>query len=300
MSKIKFVFIFIFASQFSLASETESNVLTTFYSIPAEEQLQIKSLFSDLFKYEQFAYSLFGDKPMSFSDFLLNNYSAKQLLEFLSLKDYCQDTLENFVELSNAVKKKWEIWKKNRSKFRLKKYLLFEKNIGDQKRIFLINIESFNTIINKNINLFKRIISHNISADKLLAKFKDENNNVSEILHQNVGLLGILLGFGKHNSMLFHYREYLTNKLENKMKFSIYKLEEIQNRLKLLDKKLQSLHEHDPYIIASLNRVCFVADPEHSETITLKNKYDRLNRKINNIYSRDDWFEQTLIQLTSE
>ena len=44
----------------------------------------------------------------------------------------------------------------------------------------------------------------------------------------------------------------------------------------------------------------FLADPNHQETIQLRNKYDELNKKINEIYSRDDWFEQTLIQLTSD
>jgi hypothetical protein len=68
----------------------------------------------------------------------------------------------------------------------------------------------------------------------------------------------------------------------------------------LSNSKLRSLREHDPYIIASINRVCFAADPEHHETIKLKTKYDKLNMKINEIYSKDDWFEQTLIQLTSD
>ncbi len=300
MSKIINFIVFLFASQFLLASEIKSDSLAIFCSISNEDQLKIKNLFRELFKYEEFAYSLYSDKPMSFSDSLLNEYSANQLLEFLSLKDYCQDTLEFFGEPSKLFKKRWETWKKHKSKFKLKGYLLLEKNIGDQRRIFLINIKSFKREVNQNINLFKQKINPNVSADNLITQFEDENTDVFDILHHNVGLLGILLGFGKHNSMLFQYREDLTDNLEKKKKSGIYKLDSIKNKLNFVNDKLQSLHEHDFYIIASINRVCFAADPEHHETIELKNKYDNLNRKINEIYSRDDWFERTLIQLTSD
>jgi hypothetical protein len=279
-----------------LVSNTHSDALTVFSSIPNKDQLKIKELFNELFKYEEFAYSLFGDKPMSFSDSLLNEYSANQLLEFLSLKDYCQDALENFVEPSEIFKKRWETWKRYRNQFKLKKYLLLDKKRGDQVRIFLINIEAFKQVVNQNINLFKKNINPSISAESLLTQFEYENTDVFDILHHNEGLLGILLGFGKHNAMLFQQRE----ELERKKKFGVYKLENIQNKLNLANTRLKPLRKHDPYIIASINRVCFVADPEHYETIKLRHKYDNLNRKINEIYSRDDWFEQTLIQLTSE
>src|ERR1700739_2405298 len=87
--------------------------------------------------------------------------------------------------------------------------------------------------------------------------------NVLDLLNDNEGLLGVLLGFGKHNSMLFQKREYILDDLENKKNSHIYRLEKIKNKLSLVNDKLQSLHEHDPYIIASINRVCFAADPEH-------------------------------------
>jgi hypothetical protein len=111
--------------------------------------------------------------------------------------------------------------------------------------------------------------------------------------------LGILLGFGKHNARLFQQKEDLLEKEDRLKKYGIYKLEPIQKELQLMNAKLQSLHEHDSYIIASINRVCFAADLEHYETLKLRNKYDELNIKINEIYSKADWLEQTLLQLIS-
>jgi hypothetical protein len=262
--------------------------------------LKIKNLFGELFKYEEFAYSLYGDKPMSFSDSILNEYSASQVLEFLSLRDYCQDTLENFIDPLKTFKERWSVWKKYSDQFKLKNYFLIEKKIGNQIRVFFINIPAFKRVVNQHIYTFKKIINPTISAESLLSQFEDENSDVFDILHHHQGLLGILLGFGKHNAMLFQQRGDLIDDLERKKKFGIYNLENIQNKLLLVNNALKPLRKHDSYVIASINRVCFVADPKHHETIELRKKYDNLNKKINEIYSKDDWFEQTLIQLTSD
>jgi hypothetical protein len=46
-------------------------------------------------------------------------------------------------------------------------------------------------------------------------------------------LLGILLGFGKHNSMIFQKREEVFDDLEKKKTFGIYNLKPIQDDLNL-------------------------------------------------------------------
>jgi hypothetical protein len=293
---------FFFASQFLLTGQVKSNSPIIFSSISSEEQLKIKDLFKEFFKISEFAYSLYGDKPMSFSETLFNDHSPQKLLEFISLKDLCEDTLtlQNFVEPSKIFNERWRAWKKYKDQYILKKYLLIEKKIGDQIRVFFINIPAFKKIVNEHIHLFKKIINPTISAEGLIVQFEDESTNVSDILHHNVGLLGILLGFGKHNAMLFQKREDLTDLLERRKKSRIYKLQFIENKLNFINDKMKSFHEHDSNVLASINRVMFVADPDHPETIQLREKYDELNKKINEIYFKDDWFEQTLIQLTSD
>lgn len=47
-------------------------------------------------------------------------------------------------------------------------------------------------------------------------------------------------------------------------------------------------------------RVGFVCDPNCEVSSRLIEKYDDLSREINEIYSKDDWFVQTLIQLSSD
>jgi hypothetical protein len=116
MSQIRFIlFLLFFASQ-SLSgttSESDKNVLNAFKTISNEDQLNIKELLQDLFKNKEFAYSLYGDKPMSFSE-PLSNLSATQLLEFISLKAYCQDIFEDYVEPINVFRKRWDAWNKHK------------------------------------------------------------------------------------------------------------------------------------------------------------------------------------------
>ncbi len=267
------------------------NVLQT---IPKSDQLEIQNLFRELFKEDNFAYSLYGDKPMSMSDYTLNRLPISELFEiFPSIEKFCKELLEIYIEPRGFKINRWVIWKKYRDRFPMNKYTILEKEIGDQSRIFLINNDAFRNVVNQNIDLFKAIIGTEISAELLLSQFKLANNNVFDILHNNVALLGILLGFGRHNAILFQKREALLNHFE--MTKGLYNATLIEKKIKASNDSLQTLREYDffgwPLII---NRVCFAAEAKHAETLQLRAKYDQLNVYINNIYFKEDWFEQTL------
>lgn len=273
--------------------------IRNFKTIPLKEQFEIKKLFHYLFKEELFSFSIYGDKPISFSE-SLDEYSADELLKFNSLRDYCKDIFENMIEPTSLLRKRWETWEKYKDRFHLKKYLLLKKKIDKNEVIFFINKDVFKKTINQHIHLFKRAIREKITAKQLLTEFADENTKIFDILHKNEGLLGILLGFGPHNAMLFQQREDLENQLNIINKSGIYKSISIEKKLDVINSKLQILREHDFNIISSINQVRFVADHTHPETSKLRNKYDQLKIKINEILSNDDWFEQLLIQLTSD
>jgi hypothetical protein len=272
------------------------DLLNKMAEIPADEQEEIKSLFRHLFINDVFSYSLFGDKPLSCSRSIINNTSHEKLLKLLFLDGYCLSFLECYCEPSIILKKNWEVWCKHKNKFKQTNYFLFQNRIGSQTRLIIINKKSFLKVVNQHITLFKRVMGPLVSAETLLEAMQKEDINIFDTLHNNEGLLGILLGFGKHNSLVFQKREELIDSLGKDLK----KIELINNEIDVLNKKLQPLHEYDKYIIATINRVGFSSDHDHPETIQLRSKYDNLNRKINEIYSRDDWFERTLIQLMSD
>jgi hypothetical protein len=72
----------------------------------------------------------------------------------------------------------------------------------------------------------------------------------------------------------------------------------IYQEMDALSQKLEANNFYFP--ISDLNRVTFVSDPNHIETKQLKNKYEIQRKKLKEIFSKDDWFEQTLLQLMSD
>jgi hypothetical protein len=300
ISQMMIYAILIFLSCFRLnageENETSFHIIEKFSTINSYDQKEIKLLFRDLFFNQGFSYSLFGNKPLSFSDSSLLEHKSNQLVNLLLIDGYCQKIMKPYCEPSSIIGKRWMIWNKYKNMFNFKNYILFIKPINTKRKIVIINKKHFKFIFNKNIDLFKKILKHSITCENLLRKFELEDNSILKILNNNEGLLGILLGFGAYNAMLFQKREEFIN---NSNKYLIDS-EIIKEKIEKFNTLLQSLREHDSYIISSINRVCFAADPKHDETIELRNNYDALNRKINEIYSRDDWFEQILIQLTSD
>lgn len=262
-------------------------------SITPYDRNEIKLLFRDLFFNQGFAYSLFGDKPLSFSETSLFKPTSDQLVNLLSIDGYCQTMLTPCCEPSSILEKRWAIWNKHKDLFCFNNYILFIKLIDRKLSIVIINRSQFRKIFDKNIDLFRKNVDRKITYEKLLSEFEFGDKSILEILHHNEGLLGILLGFGTYNAMLFQKREEFIDESNRHLRNS----DIIKQKIEKFNALLQPLHKHDMYIIATANRIGFVANPDHSETIQLRTKYDELNKKINEIYSKDDWFEQTLIQL---
>lgn len=272
----------------------KSQAITCFNSISSEEQKNIKTLFEILFFKQSFAYSLFGDKPMTLSTNSLEEYSSDGLVKLINIDGYCEVILTPpYSNTASLLKEDLSVWKKHESKFGIENYLFITTKIADQIYIAFINKRAFKETVNDHIKLFRRMIHPTLSWESLLEEIQNENKDLLDTLHRNKILLGILLGFGKHNASLFQRREELLNALGKDLR----KSELLEEKIKTLNSKLQFFHDYDPAIIATINRVHFVADPSHPETIWLRKKYDALTKIINKIHSANDWFEQTLFRL---
>jgi hypothetical protein len=185
------------------------------------------------------------------------------------------------------------IWKKKYPNVDFGKYLFLAKSFGSRTRIVLINKEAFRNTVNKNIDLFRKMIHSKVTADSLLEQMKDEDKKVYDILNGHEALMGILLGFGRHNSLCFEdldEMESSNNYLMHTKEF-ISKREKLNKQLKCFrgQEKLSNIERH--------GQIGFRADHNHPETKELKEKYNKLCIKTDEIYSRDDWFEKTLRQL---
>jgi len=60
------------------------------------------------------------------------------------------------------------------------------------------------------------VLGHYITADMLLKRLTSHELNLMEALNHHQGLLGILLGYGTHNSLLFYNKKLLFHEIESK------------------------------------------------------------------------------------
>ena len=95
-------------------------------------------------------------------------------------------------------------------------------------------------------------------------------------------LFGILLGYGKQNA-------------------TFYERSKCSRFITILSKKIKleysGLAFHPMMLV---NPVQFMADPNHSQTKTLQEKYKNLHEKISHVYSQGDLLEITLSRLVSK
>lgn len=300
--KIKLLFIFLLKISILMATQT-----TLFDSILQEDQIQIKILFEHLFKSEPFAYTLYFDKPMSFCDILVDadpittdkNVQIDEIKEYIALKSKCG------LPPTHVFKNAWKIFDKYQNLINKNKYLLIKRKLvgldqsdGEADVIFFINKQAFRNIVNKHIKIFKQVLGEDISADQLLNQIEDPGANVKKVLNYNECLLGILLGFGAHNSALFEERENLYDKRDNLECINIYQRQKIQKKIDNLWDTLFSLEDYYKAIIRMHHYVAYVGDEKNAESKALEKKYFQQAEVIENLLSEKNWLQNILFQLS--
>jgi hypothetical protein len=110
-------------------------------------------------------------------------------------------------------------------------------------------------------------------------------------------LLGILLGFGKHNSELFQRREDLYVKLDALDYVKNYKKRlETQKKIDVLWQKLQFRNDYYTHGLVSRHIVGYACDREHPESIQLENDYEQQAVFINQLMLEKNWIKNILLQ----
>lgn len=227
------------------------------------------------------AFVLKGCKPVGLSDFL----GPKYYLPTIHWRGYRRSTL---------FKRGYEIWKKYQHMFPSIHYCICYCEDDDDDQgfdVYLINRKNFLNIVSENIEEFKSALGSTITPETLLEKMIYEEKPLTEILHGNAKLLGIILGYGKHNSQLFHRREML------KKGFIPKKLDLVKQEIAVINKKLQfHNYQRNHLIFAALPT--FVFDPMHRETQELHGKYKQERKEFTILYKNGNFLETTLRMLT--
>lgn len=264
-------FIFIFFS-FVLRADLSSQL----DQLPKEDRATLESLFKFIFKTDHGAYTLFGDKPVSLSgDFTLTPW---------------ENTIEG-MRCGGLFWKKWAVWETYKHMFPFTHYLMLREPAKGSSihYVIVINKKEFIKIFNENLNLFQTVLDEKITPEEFLSNIEKEKKTFVESIHDNQLLWGILLGYGKHNSGLYNKRD---RPYFNTMLLSSIAIE----RSKI---KLQSIGDYD-YSPVIMESVHFVGERNHPETLALQKKYRELRGRISEIYSKGDFLEITLRQLTTD
>lgn len=247
---------------------TSKSIEATLSSMSKEDYAALDCFFRRMLLQDQFAYVLFGDKPVALSDYSIYDGSYPSMGELV-------------VSLCRAnIQRKYgcTVWEKYKNHFRMKNYLLLtqEDESNNCVSIVIINKKNFLRKFNQNSDIFCRILGKEMTGKKLLQQIEIEGILKKETLNNSEELLGILLGFGKKNSWLY----------QREQEFEI-------------EKQTQLIQDPVKTSFLFMKFIAFRVDPNDPETKELKKKYTKQRKEITKIYRENKFLETTLKRLCS-
>lgn len=255
-----------------------------------QEEEDLKVFFHYLFAENELGYTLFDDKPVSFC-FLPTGAPA------ISVKDR---TFKIYKKGSLPLLSGVKAWNKIKSFKGNSNYifLITEKN-GLPELAFLINKEAFAHTFNENVDLFKHAYGQKVTAESFLERFENNEINVKELL-QSHWQLGVLLGYGRHNSMLFQRRETLLEGRKeipwNPQANPSLEFDSLEAELLFLDQHLQPVFIGNRFL-QQVVPVNFSGDLDSLETFLLQTHYKTVHRELSLLFSDANWFQMILERL---
>jgi hypothetical protein len=261
------------ASHFKLARAIliflSVSVFATEKEIPQSDRQLLNAFFRNLLFSRGFAYTLFGDKPVSIADY-----------------DFEADSY-------------W-IAKKYVPHFPAERYIfLFDEN-SRYCEITLINKEAFCQIINQHREQFAEVFGAKISPDRILDLLIQKRSIWNTPIKNHENLIGVLLGYGKTNAALYHQRSQINSKtlgIRKHRKQPSFGYSTMEEELEALNTTLCSFSGEGKHSIRFMRLPGFVADPKSLETKKLKKKYSEQRRKIAEKYAQEDTLKIVLEHL---
>lgn len=270
--------------------------------ISTDERKELKLFFHNLFAEEEFGYTLFGDKPMSFC--FPYNYPPG----FSKLRPY---RFLLYIEGTTPFVKGLAAWNKLKIMGTNDNYSLI---IYEEKKYpmfaILINKNAFINVVNKNIDVVQKIYGPLITAPAFLKNLEEKKIEPEELFEHHL-LLGIILGYGRHSAELFDRHWYLTSDeveppLLQCKKIPSDRFSSVEEELQYITERFQAkpktfegyTNTFEPFL--RVTPVVFASDPDDSEAQALIKKYKALHAKLVGIFDRQDWLEIILDKLLSK
>jgi hypothetical protein len=163
-----------------------------------KERFLIEALLQDMVFEQGFAYSLFGNKPVSLAGYPLTS------------------SFDNvfFHKKPLSISEAWPVLEKTIAHYYQGNYVLLKQlDQNPQKhhifQVLLVNKSSFIQTVTEHLDLFREFLGGEIHPKSLLDEILLNERSLWDIIDNNDALYGILLGYGKKNSLAFKRRREL-------------------------------------------------------------------------------------------
>lgn len=250
---LSFAILFCFTqkNRWNIVSEQELiTIRKKLEKLNPQEKKDFSYFINRLIALDSFAYTLVESKPMS--------------VGVVALEDQEQPLTEN----QKALKRGYFVWKKYQTLFLGKRFLWIDYPFLRENRleIALIFPALYKSIIHKHLNDFHHVLKDNQTTDQIFQILTSPEDKRFYPLIDRTYLFGILLGFGKDNSILYEehtlqpHRSVITNQ-------------------RLSNQPLPTFHQEKPYPWAILSPN-FACDPKSLETKELKKIYSRAKKIV--------------------
>lgn len=289
--QIKALFLWIFLAGLAFCFSPKKS------PIAEKESLLMEALLQSMIFEQGFGYTLFGDKPVSLAGYFLNP-SFDTL--FFSKRG-------SFFPIVEA----WFILEKNvlchlQGNYTLLKQVDRKKN-PRTFQIIIINKSSFLQTVAEHLDLFCELLGKKIAPKELLDEVLLNQKSLWDILKGDQALYGIILGYGKSNSLAFKRRW----ELGQVFSFNIQNSQNNPPFCPRPSKGFSSSEEEYCYFddqhsffdiqtspLSPLNPPCFMIMKDNDiETKLLAKKYKETFKQLIEIYAEGDFWSITLDHL---
>jgi hypothetical protein len=247
----------------------------------------IESFFHFLIQQHDFAYTIFGSKPMSLADINLEMPPNLSLYKQLKARFILTQT------------KRWlNTWYKNKSVFSLKNFILLDQEYDfiNCLIVVLINKKNLLDTLRKHEYAFKQELGDAFTPELLLEQLDTRKVTLAQAIHKSQRLLGIMLGYGERNATIFQERFDLMKTISKRKKDDLPPDKELIAKLNILETQVGDFSELEEDAI--IHPLYFLADISHPETIELKKQYEQDRQKIEEMMEKPHFMDNVLQRLT--
>jgi hypothetical protein len=254
--------------------------------VPPRDLKKIRHLFEVLVDHHDYAYTIFGSKPMALADFCL------EVPPHLPFYRWMRSHYLMFKRRASL-----KAWYKYRDQFKFENFIFLdeEKDLISSLALILINKNTLLRVLQAHKTVFKEELGDSFSPQSFLEQLDKREVSFAQATHHNQKLIGIMLGYGLRNATLFKERCDLKKAIAKRKKANLAVDERLTQQLSDLEAHCGDFSDLEEEAI--VRPLYFLADLSHPETISLKQRYEKERVRLIELRKRPNFLDLTFDEL---